>query len=191
MSEITSIAFLPRHIGGTVFDATFEESHTSELEITDSPVETGSSTTDHSYLKPYKLRIVVGTTNTPLRDNFDEFGQGNNRIRAAYEWLLGLQASREPFDVNTGLKFYTNMLIGSITVPQDKSSANAVEFTLELREIDITFTQTVTYPARKAGKTTNQASKKKEKGEQQAKDTPAAAPPGKSALKRLAAARGS
>lgn len=191
MSEIAAIALLPRSIAGLVFDATFEEVHTSELEVTDNPVESGSSITDHAFMKPYKLRITAGVTNTPFRIQFgDPFGEGETRIKNAFQLLRELQARREPFSVNTGLTPYDNMVVTSLTTPQDKSSANAIAFTVELREVQIVYTQIVEYPTRKPGKATTQASKKKDKGEQQGKGQEAATPQKKSALKRLSAALG-
>lgn len=191
MSELAAIAIMPRSVAGFVFDATFEEVHTSELEVTDSPIESGSSVTDHAFLKPYKLRITAGVTNTPFNVQLgDPFGEGDTRIKNAFRLLRELQARREPFSVNTGLTPYDNMVVVSLTTPQDKSSANAIVFTAELREVNIVYTQIVDYPARKPGKATSQASKKKDKGEQQGKEQEATSPQKKSALKRLSAALG-
>ncbi|TXG97753.1 MAG: hypothetical protein E6R08_06435 [Nevskiaceae bacterium] len=186
-----SIAVISRSMGGFVFDATFEELHTSELEITEFPVEGGASITDHAYLKPYKLKITAGVSNTPLRDpeSDDPFGpRGPNRIRLAFQKLQALQARREPFDVYTGLKLYKNMLPATITTPQDKDTANALVFSIDLREVNIVYTQIVIYPPRKKGKANNNASKKKEKGEQQGAEVDG--PKKQSGLKRLAGALG-
>ncbi len=183
-----SVSIIARNIGGLTFDATFEETHTADLEVTDNPIETGASVTDHSFLKPFKVRICAGVSNSQLKPGTDEYGFGNERIRNAYEALLDLQATREPFDVQTGLKLYSNMICTSIVVPQDKESANAIIFTAELREVIIVYTATVTYPPRAAGKTANQAGKTKDKGEKQG--TEAAAPVKQSGLKRLASAIG-
>lgn len=186
MIDPSAITILPRSIAGLVFDATFEEVHTSELEVTDSPVETGVSITDHSFVKPYKLRISAGVTNTPLRTPDATFGEGDARIQNAFKKLRELQASREPFDVVTGLVVYNNMVCTMLTTPQDKSSANAIAFTAELREINIVSTQVVTYPPRRQGKASSQASQKKDKGEQQGAEVTNK----KSLLKRLSSALG-
>ena len=47
----------PRHSIGTIeLDAVTTETHGAEVEITDFPIETGSSITDHVRRKPLTLR---------------------------------------------------------------------------------------------------------------------------------------
>lgn len=187
-TEDTAVAIIPRGFGGLVFDAIFEEAHSSELEVTDNPVETGVSITDHAYVKPYLVRITAGVTNTQLRPQDDGFGLYDVRIKNAFQKLKDLQKGREPFDVQTGLCLYKNMVCTSVRTVQDAANSNALVFEVELREIIIVNTQLVTYPPRKAGKAANQAGKKKESGEKQGTEVP---PAKKASLaKRLGGALG-
>jgi len=78
-----------------------------------------------------------------------------------------LQRRAEPFDLQTGLKLYENMVCTPIRTSQDKDSSGALLFTAELREVIIVYTQVVQYPPRKAGATKRQAGPQKDKGEQQ------------------------
>lgn len=159
-----------RSMGGLVFDAVFEESHESELQVTDNPVETGVIVSDHAFMKPLRLSITAGVTATPLRKSVtDPFGQGDDRPRRAFELLTELQSLAEPFDVQTGFKLYKNMVCTSIRTAQDKATANAFVFSAELREVLIVNTHWVSYRQLKDKATKQQASKKKEKGEQQGK----------------------
>lgn len=163
-----------RYVGGLVFDAVFEESHEADLEVTDNPVESGVIVSDHAYMKPLKLKIMAGVSDTPLNDDpADQYGDGESRAKQAFEMLHELQRLAEPFDVQTGFKLYENMVVTSIRTTQDKASANAFIFSAELREVIIVYTETVEYPPRKDKKTKQQADKKKEKGEQQGKDAKA------------------
>lgn len=174
-----------RSLGGLVFDAVFEERHESTLEVTDNPVETGVTVSDHAYMAPLRATITAGVSDTPLKEiPDDKFGQGLKRSSEAFRLLQELQAKAEPFDVQTGLKLYTNMVCTRVSTQQTKDSANVLEFTAELREVIIATTQTVTYPPRKKGATAQQAGKKKEKGEQQAKPVEEA-PKKQSILKQL------
>lgn len=172
MSDEVIVSVLTRGFGGLTFDAVLVEDHSSDLEITDNPVETGVSVTDHSYLKPKVVKLTVGVTNTPLRvradDKFSDVGE--NRVRRAFELLLDLQAKREPFDVVTGLKLYNNMVVKSLATRQEGPKDNAAAFDVTLREILIVTTQIVTYPPRKSGATHQQASRKSDSGEKQGKD---------------------
>ena len=160
-----------RSMGGLVFDAVFEETHEAELEVTDNPVETGVVVSDHAFMKPLKVTLSAGVTDTPLVVGTDDpFASDAGRSRRAYELLTELQKKAEPFDLQTGLKLYENMVCTSIRTSQDKDSSGALLFTAELREVIIVYTQVVTYPPRKPGATKRQAGPKKDKGEQQGKE---------------------
>lgn len=173
LSILTGKASVRRNIGGYTFDAVLTEEHTSELEVTDSPVETGESISDHAYMKPKKLKIVGGIGDavlnplTVLAGN-DSYGGGQSRSITAFELLQKLQESREPFSVQTGMKLYKNMVITSLRVSQDKDTAKVGIFECDLREVIIVDTKTVTYsPSKTKAK---QAQPTKKIGEQQAKE---------------------
>jgi hypothetical protein len=145
------------------------------LQVTDNPVETGVIVSDHAFMLPKRCTIVAGVSDVKLREiPNDAFANGASRSKEAFRLLQELQAQAEPFDVQTGLKLYQNMVCTSIRAIGDKETENALAFTAELREVQIVTTQTVTYPPRKTGATQQQASKPKAKGEQQGTEkTPA------------------
>ena len=160
-----------RSMGGLVFDAVFEETHEADLEVTDNPVETGVVVSDHAFMKPLRVKISAGVSDTPLAAvTEDPFASDAGRSRRAFELLTELQKRAEPFDLQTGLKLYENMVCTSIRTSQDKDSSGALLFTAELREVIIVYTQVATYPPRKPGATKRQAGPKKDKGEQQGKE---------------------
>lgn len=160
-----------RSMGGLVFDAVFEETHEADLEVTDNPVETGVVVSDHAFMKPLRVKISAGVSDTPLAVITDDpFASDAGRSRRAFELLSELQKRAEPFDLQTGLKLYENMVCTSIRTSQDKDSSGALLFIAELREVIIVYTQVVTYPPRKQGTTKRQAGPKKNKGEQQGKE---------------------
>lgn len=161
-----------RSMGGLVFDAVFEETHESDLEVTDNPVETGVVVSDHAYMKPLRVKISAGVSDARL-DIFsaDPFASAVGRSRRAYELLTELQKKAEPFDLQTGLKLYKNMLCTSIRTSQDKDSSAAMLFTAELREVIIVNTKVVAYKKTKVGATSRQASPTADSGKQQAKET--------------------
>ena len=160
-----------RSMGSFVFDAVFEETHEADLEVTDNPVETGVVVSDHAFMKPLRVKISAGVSDTPLAAVTDDpFASDAGRSRRAFKLLTELQKRAEPFDLQTGLKLYENMVCTSIRTSQDKDSSGALLFTAELREVIIVYTQVVTYPPRKPGATKRQAGPKKDKGEQQGKE---------------------
>lgn len=160
-----------RSIGGLMFDAVFEETHEIDLEVTDTPVETGVSVSDHAYMKPLRVTISAGVSDAILRKlDIDPYDSASGRSTKAYELLTTLQRTAEPFDVQTGLKLYSNMVCTSLRTSQNKDSYGSLFFTATLREVIILSTQTIVYAPRRAGATKRQAGPKKQLGEQQGKD---------------------
>ncbi len=160
-----------RSMGGLVFDAVFDETHEADLEVTDNPVETGVVVSDHAFMKPLRVRISAGVSDTPLAASAnDPFASDAGRSKRAFELLTELQKKAEPFDLQTGLKLYENMVCTSVRASQDKDSSAVLLFTAELREVIVVYTQVVKYPPRKAGATKRQSGAKKNKGEQQGKE---------------------
>lgn len=154
------------------FDAVVRESHHSELAVSDNPLETGVVVSDHAYMAPLKLDIeaavgdfwlhAVGPDGEPVTDPFDSVV---GRSVAAFKLLQGLQATAEPFSVQTGLRLYDHMVIISLDVDQDANTGTILKFKASLREIIFASTETVTYPPRAKGKTARQAKKPVTAGE--------------------------
>lgn len=141
-----------RSIGALTFDAVIEEHHVLEMELTDHPVETGVSITDHTRMKPKVLSIIAGVGNAQVRDRGDPYGTGSARMGEAFALLTTLQALAEPFEVQTGLALYENMLCVRLEAVQDKDTDQCLLFRAELREIRIVSTQTVVLTTSLAGK---------------------------------------
>lgn len=155
-------------------DIVLREGHTSELEVTQNPVETGVVVSDHAFMRPLEIEIEGEISDTPLHGYDRQTGQpiadrfyskNASRSATALEQLRGLQASADPFSVQTLLKLYPNMMLVSLNVEQDADTANGLPIRMRLREIIRRSTQTVTYPPRAAGKPHRQASKKVDGGE--------------------------
>ncbi|MDQ7745451.1 phage baseplate protein [Hydrogenophaga pseudoflava] len=158
-----------RAIGEMEFDATFMEDHTSDLEVTDNPIETGALVSDHAFMRPLRVEITAGVSDILTPSGNPAYGGGSGRAQTAYQLLTELQKSAEPFIVQTGLKVYENMVCESIRTAQDATSAHILYFVASLREVLIVETESTTYPPRAAGATTQQASKQVNRGETQGK----------------------
>ena len=139
--ELLPVLFSPRNIGGFIANVTIEEQHVDRMRVTEHPVEQGAAITDHSYKEPARLTIRAGWSNSsPL-------ALGNPfYIQTIYQSFLALQASRQTFDIITGKRSYTNMLIEVLMETTDKEHENAMMLVLECKEIIIATTQTVTVP---------------------------------------------
>ncbi|OQP33936.1 phage baseplate protein [Pantoea latae] len=142
-----------RKIGIIIPDVVISEKHSDVLEITEHPVErpTSSGTgfvADHAYRRASELVMEVGFSGGgSLLDMVDtsaiglSVGSGPKEI---YSQLLELQRSKEPFDVVTGKRLYTNMLIRVLDVTTDRTSENVLMASVTMREVITTQALTIT-----------------------------------------------
>lgn len=144
---INPVLFRRRNIGGFIADLTISEQHVDELTITEHPVEQGAAITDHAFKRPASVLIQVGYSNA----SFSALGDPNY-VTEVYDAFLQLQASRQPFDIVTGKRAYTNMLFSRLSAPTNERTENALFLTCECREIILVNTQTVALPDASAQK---------------------------------------
>lgn len=143
-----------RKIDIYVPDVVVSEKHSDTLEITEHPVEkptTGSNAgyiADHAYKRPSEVTMECGFAGGGALLDFASnltatsiFGKSPKEI---YQALLDLQSSRIPFDVVTGKRTYSNMLVRSVEVTTDKTTENVLSCTLTLREVIMSQTQNIT-----------------------------------------------
>ncbi|HHS9738672.1 TPA: phage baseplate protein [Raoultella ornithinolytica] len=141
-----------RRIGLIVPSVVISEKHNDTLEITEHPVEVGAAISDHAYRRPSEVVMQVGFAGGgSLLDFLDTTSFGLSAglsPKETYQELLDLQNSRVPFDVVTGKRIYTNMLIRALEVTTDRTSENVLSAVLTLREVIITSTTTTQVAAK-------------------------------------------
>nr|DAI70272.1 MAG TPA: hypothetical protein [Bacteriophage sp.] len=142
-----------RKIGIIIPDVVISEKHSDVLEITEHPVERPTSSgagfvADHAYRRASELVMEVGFSGGgSLLDMIDtsaigiSVGSGPKEI---YSQLLELQRKKEPFDVVTGKRIYTNMLIRVLDVTTDRTSENVLMASVTMREVITTQALTIT-----------------------------------------------
>ncbi|MCC2903924.1 hypothetical protein LJU45_02255 [Klebsiella pneumoniae] len=135
-----------RRIGLIVPSVVISEKHNDTLEITEHPVEVGAAISDHAYRRPSEVVMQVGFSGGgSLLDFLDTTSFGLSvglSPKETYQELLDLQNSMVPFDVVTGKRIYSNMLIRALEVTTDRTSENVLSAVLTLREVIITSTTT-------------------------------------------------
>lgn len=134
----------PRALAGTVVgtvipDCAIEEVGRDDLQITEHPVEQGSTISDHAYKKPREVTLRWSWSNSA------HFSEGY--VQIVYAQLLALQASRQPFTVYTGKCVYENMLIASLGQTTNAAAEYALNVVAVLREVIIVSTSVVTSPS--------------------------------------------
>ncbi len=136
-------------IGRLVFDAVLKTDHSSKITAASHPVEGGANITDHAFVDPAEVTIEIGMTDC------NGMGVSDKMFTA----LQALQASRRPITIQTRFKRYTNMLIMSMSVPDDYTTMNALKAVLVCREILIAGTKTVTVTASGQGQKSGSTNK--------------------------------
>ena len=146
-----------RKIGIIIPDVVISEKHSDVLEITEHPVEKATSSgagfvADHAYRRASELVMEVGFSGGgSLLDAVDtsaiglSLGDGPKEI---YSQLLELQRKKEPFDVITGKRIYSNMLIRVLDITTDRTSENVLMASVTMREVITTQTLTITGAAK-------------------------------------------
>ena len=137
LSSLFSTIVFPE---GFLADVTVEERHSDELRVTENPVEQGAAITDHAFKVPARLTLRVGFSNSnPLVGN-------PAYVDIVYQLFLLLQSSAIPFGLVTFKRLYSNLLITRLETFTDEKWSNAMMLTVEMREIILVSTQTVSVP---------------------------------------------
>ncbi|WP_199242631.1 fibronectin type III domain-containing protein [Desulfosporosinus fructosivorans] len=143
------LVYVKTNIAGYFFDAILQTNYTRSLTITQHPVETGAAISDHAYVNPVELTMLIGMTDCATSIIPGQFAQGSSRSQTAFQVLTQLQSLRIPMDVmSTKFGLFKNMLIETIAVPDDYTTGNALKATVSLKEVFVASVKTVKTSAR-------------------------------------------
>lgn len=126
-----------RSIGTIIPQCTIEERVRDDLEITEHPIEDGADITDHAFSRPAVVTARYGWSNSGSIFNLTTGGIVSSDPQDIYNQLLALQASRQPFTLQTGKRQLQNTLIASLEQLTDKSTENALSVTITFKQIII------------------------------------------------------
>lgn len=150
-------------------DTTVEITPSFSAGITEFPIESNSSITDHRYRKNPVIRVegYIGghplrdpiTNDTLYRDNLVDaevsspeqprnlggvYASSNPRVQAGYDLLRRLEKSSEIVTLVAELERYDNCLLESATFPQTVEFSEALQVELVFRQVRIVETEAVT-----------------------------------------------
>lgn len=111
------------------------EAHEASVQATQYPIEDGTHGTDHIIKLPDAITWEIA---------FDD----RSNPRETYERLRDLMFSGEPFDAETGLKTYHDMVLLSVSAAQDHHTGRILRCTVTLQQIIITAAVSTTLPPR-------------------------------------------
>lgn len=130
-------------------DATLSEVVSSASELTQHPIETGATVSDHVIERPREYRMEGVITNAPLSvsDRLDAgriawadlsssspAGTGN-KVDGAYSLLEQMKASRDVVTIRTPLRIFTDMVMVSLQVTRDPKTGDALQFSAAFQQV--------------------------------------------------------
>jgi len=177
-------------IGLLQLDATVSENHSYRNEVSEWPVEDGSTIIDNIRLVPERLSISGLISNFPIDVRFQDVTnivEGNSntsenrivsredtatRVETAQNILLriagrviqGKTVRPEIITIVTGLRVYTNMAITDLKINRDRRTGQALPFTADFIEVKTSEILVIAPKPQEAF--TDKASTKKGKGKQ-------------------------
>ncbi len=142
------------NIGGISVDATISDDVSYRADITEYPVEEGSEISDNIILKPYRLIMRGLISDNPLflantHENIHYNDYSNSRVKNAYETLLDLFFTKEPFDVVTGLDIYQNVFFVAFDINRDADTGEALSFSAKFKQISFATPSIIPIPREK------------------------------------------
>lgn len=136
-----------RSIGGIIPDVTTEEVATDKLVVTKHPVERGAAVSDHSYKEPSTVTMRIGWSDSnSLTRSIVSGSLFSGSVKSAadmYQDMLDLQVSGQRFDLVTGKRTYTDMLLTQVRQTTNQETENAVMLELEMEQQIVVQTTTV------------------------------------------------
>lgn len=135
-------------------DARVGSSYRFSSEITQYPVESGATITDHVHLRPDEITIEGMVTDTPVNELPTVLGlRGDNqaapagaRTQGAFDALWTVWRNRLPLTVVTEYLVLDDMIIESLEIPKSPDRGEAIWFTLTLKKITTVETLTAALP---------------------------------------------
>jgi hypothetical protein len=158
---------------GTTNDISFSaqivenERHHDSVVVTSHPVQMGAEVSDHAYKLPAEVTLRYGWSNSPKQSLAAQtagigasligggsigqaaaagFGIGASaQVNEVYDFLLGLHSAKTLFDLYTGKRLYSNMLIQDLDTETDYTTENAMVVTIHCKQLIIARTQIISF----------------------------------------------
>lgn len=127
-----------------VFDAVTRVTHQLRTRLTEHPVQSGASISDHAFILPAVVSLEIVMSDAVDAYSPGVFTSNASKSISASEMLDALQQGRQPLTLTTRLATYPNMLIESIDKPDTRETTYGLKATVVLKQI---FTGTVTAQA--------------------------------------------
>jgi hypothetical protein len=135
LADPLQMVLVQTNISGLFFDGVMSTETEEQLTITSHPVQSGANISDHAYREPTRISMEIFMSDVMASRQPGQFNSYVDKSVSAYRRLLDLQRSRIPVSVHTRLGTYQNMLIETISAPDDASTRDGLRCTVTLREV--------------------------------------------------------
>jgi hypothetical protein len=160
-------------------DASLTEKHSSSIEVTKHPVESGAKPADHSTENPDKVIIEGIFSNTPTSEkDWQKRGTGGMKPGAVgYAQnmeveLRQLLSDRKLTTLDTDLRYYDSMMLIALDVPRDSKTGDAIRFTATFERVRFVELKSVTLAPVPKPVDPKQPSKKTKQGKKTSTERP-------------------
>jgi len=146
------------------FDGVLRADHLQETRITEHPIQTGSSITDHAYSLPRRVALEVYMTDVLPAYQDGVFTLDVSKSVSCWKLLEQVKGLRTPITVTTRLEVYENFIIEDLRAEDTVRTRYGLRALVRLRELILGTTSTNTVSARKdQTNATNEGTKPTEK----------------------------
>lgn len=114
--------------GQFAFDAVFSIDHSVQATVTQHPVQVGAAITDHVFMNPDSVQLDIGMSDAV-------WNAGPDHSVLAYQRLREIMEKRETVTLVTRLRTYPDMIIDSISVPEDFKTMYALKASVSFQQI--------------------------------------------------------
>lgn len=152
-------------------DARVGSTYRFSAEITQFPVESGATITDHVHLRPDEIQLEGMVSDTPVNELPTYLGLRGDReshetglrSQTAFDAMFTVWRDRLPLTVITEYMVFDDMLIESFEIPRAPDRGEAIWFTMTLRKIVTVETLTAALPPEVVARLKRRRSKTKAK----------------------------
>jgi hypothetical protein len=138
-------------------DACISRNYDFRAQVTQFPIETGSTVTDHVHLQPDELTLEGMVSNVPVTEvptvldlrgdaQASPGATAGGRAQQAYDALLTVFRKRLPLTVFTEHNIYEDMILESLSIPKDRVTGDSLKFSASLKKIYTVKTLTASLP---------------------------------------------
>ncbi len=125
-------------IDGYTVDAALTETHNLAADVTEFPVEDGSTISDHVIVKPRQYSCTGVISNSPLASISPLRNAATAPATEGRQILEAILETKKVITIQTTLRSYTNMVMESLTFEESSTTGDALRFTASFRQITIT-----------------------------------------------------